>query len=83
MGWTLLAALQKTHLVSFLACKNGHLFSDLGLLGTVTMEMSEAVPPRWNVREGGCSALRPGGKVAMVGKRHVGTIMKSGVVVSP
>lgn len=53
------------------------------LPGTVTVETSEAVPPRWNVREGGWSALRPGREVAVVGKRYVGTFMKSGVAVCP
>ena len=59
-GWTCLAAPQKTRPVSFHACRNGHMI--WALPRTVTVEMSEAMPPGWNVTKGGCSPPRPVGK---------------------
>lgn len=54
----------------------GTLFPDLTLPEAETIDMSEAIPPGWSVREGGCSARKPGGKAAKVGERHVGLVTK-------
>ena len=84
-GWTCLAAPRKTRPVSFHVCRNGHTI--WALPGTVTVEMSEAMPPRWNVTKGGCSAPRPVGRSSCGGdaEMHVGTVVKSvcGIAVCP
>ena len=50
---------------------------------TVTVEMSEAMPPGWNVTKGGCSAPRPVGKSNCGGDTEMCVESVCGVSVCP